>query len=163
MPTFGLDEGKAVGLVFVMTRLLLVLVMGLLMEAVGVVLISKGQKELRATFEPRPVAVLRLAGEALRSGPLMLGVALEAGFFGCLLFLLSRADVSLVWPLTSLSLVVTTFTARWVLKEQVSALRWWGVGFILLGAAIVLYTEKQKPAGPSTPGEPITRPSPSSP
>jgi drug/metabolite transporter (DMT)-like permease len=129
-----------------MTRWIMVLLVGLVLEAAGVVLISKGQKELKTRFEPRPAAVLRLAREAVTSPSLLLGVALEAGFFGCLLFLLSRADVSFVWPLTSLSLVVTTFTAKWVLKEQVTALRWCGVAFILFGAAIVIYTERQKSA-----------------
>lgn len=135
-----------------MTRIVLVLVFGLVLEAMGVVLISKGQKALQTRLEPRPAAVWALAREALSSRPLMLGVVFEAGFFGCLLFLLSRADVSLVWPLTSLSLVVTTLTARWVLHEHVSGLRWAGVGFILLGACIVLYTEGQgRRAGPGSP------------
>lgn len=137
-----------------MTRMVLVLLFGLVLEAVGVVLISKGQKSLQTRFEPRMEVVGRMVREALASPALITGVALEAGFFGCLLFLLSRFDVSLVWPLTSLSLVVTTLTARVVLHEQVSGLRWAGVGLILLGAAIVLYTEKQKaPPGPaSAPG-----------
>lgn len=144
-----------------MTRLVMVLLFGLVMEAVGVVLISKGQKELTTRFEPRVQVVRQMAREALTSPALLLGVALEAGFFGCLLFLLSRFDVSLVWPLTSLSLVITTLTARIVLHEQVSGLRWAGVGFILFGAAIVLYTEKQRP--PAPPPEPPSVPSPASP
>ena len=133
-----------------MTRMVMVLLFGLVMEAVGVVLISKGQKALLTQFEPRVEVVAKMAREALTSPALLLGVALEAGFFGCLLFLLSRFDVSLVWPLTSLSLVITTLTARIVLHEQVSGLRWAGVGFILLGAAIVLYTENHKPRPAST-------------
>jgi len=132
-----------------MTRMVLVLLFGLVMEAVGVVLISKGQKSLQTRFEPRVEVVVQMAREALASPALLAGVAFEAAFFGCLLFLLSRFDVSLVWPLTSLSLVITTLTARIVLHEQVSGLRWAGVGFILLGAAIVLYTEKQKPQAAS--------------
>lgn len=134
-----------------MTRMVLVLLFGLVMEAVGVVLISKGQKSLQTRFEPRVEVVVQMAREALASPALLAGVAFEAAFFGCLLFLLSRFDVSLVWPLTSLSLVVTTLTARIVLHEQVSGLRWAGVGFILFGAAIVLYTERQKPQAASEP------------
>lgn len=153
-----------------MTRMVLVLLLGLVLEAVGVVLISKGQKSLQTRFEPRMEVVARMAREALANPALLTGVAFEAGFFGCLLFLLSRFDVSLVWPLTSLSLVVTTLTARVVLHEQVSGLRWAGVGFILLGAAIVLYTEKhktppaQEPSAPSS-GSPASHapPSPASP
>jgi len=131
-----------------MIRVVLVLVVGLILEAIGVVLISKGQKELQATFQPEVRALLRLAAEAFTNRHLLLGVAFEAGFFGCLLFLLARADVSFVWPLTSLSLVVTTLTARWVLHEQVTPLRWMGVVLIVLGAGVVIYTEKVKRATP---------------
>lgn len=125
-----------------MIRMLIVLAVGLVLEAIGVVLISKGQKELQHVFRPDLEAIWRLGAEAVTNRHLVLGVVFEAGFFGCLLFLLSRADVSFVWPLTSLSLVVTTITARWILHEQVSALRWLGVLVILLGAGLVTYTEK---------------------
>ncbi len=125
-----------------MIRMLIVLAIGLVLEAIGVVLISKGQKELHHAFRPELQAIWRLGAEAVTNRHLVLGVVFEAGFFGCLLYLLSRADVSFVWPLTSLSLVVTTLTARWILHEQVSGLRWVGVMVILLGAGLVTYTEK---------------------
>lgn len=127
-----------------MIRMLAVLAVGLVLEATGVVLISKGQKELQAVFRPEFQALWRLGVEAATNRNMVLGIAFEAGFFGCLLYLLSRADVSFVWPLTSLSLVVTTFTARWLLHEQVSPLRWAGVCLIMLGAGVVTFTEKQK-------------------
>lgn len=127
-----------------MIRMLSVLAVGLVLEAIGVVLISKGQKELQAVFRPELQALWRLGIEAATNRNMVLGIAFEAGFFGCLLYLLSRADVSFVWPLTSLSLVVTTFTARWLLHEQVSPLRWAGVCLIMLGAGVVTFTEKQK-------------------
>jgi drug/metabolite transporter (DMT)-like permease len=127
-----------------MIRMLAVLAVGLVLEATGVVLISKGQKELQAVFRPEFQALWRLGIEAATNRNMVLGIAFEAGFFGCLLYLLSRADVSFVWPLTSLSLVVTTLTARWLLHEQVSPLRWAGVCLIMLGAGVVTFTEKQK-------------------
>jgi len=129
-----------------MIRLVLVLAVGLVLEAAGVVLISRGQKEMNGVFRPEFRAVWNLALEAATNRHLLMGVALEAGFFGCLLFLLSKADVSFVWPLTSLSLVVTTLTAKWILDEQVSTLRWMGVLLIVLGAGVVLFTESQKRA-----------------
>ena len=127
-----------------MMRMLAVVAVGLVLEAIGVVLISKGQKELQTVFRLEFQSLWRLAVEALTNRNLVLGVAFETGFFGCLLYLLSRADVSFVWPLMSLSLVVTTFTAKWLLHEHVSPLRWAGVCLILLGAAVVTFTERQK-------------------
>jgi drug/metabolite transporter (DMT)-like permease len=127
-----------------MVRLLCVLLFGLLMEAVGVVLLSKGLKEIGELASVSVPEILRLVGRGITNRNLLAGVALEAGFFGCLLFLLSRGDVSFVWPLTALSFVFSTVAAIVFLGERVSGLRWAGIVFILAGAAIITYTEKQK-------------------
>ena len=127
-----------------MTRLLLVLLFGLACEALGVVLIAKGQKQLTAMGRVTPASVLRLVRESATNGTLLGGVALEAAFFFCLLFLLSRADVSFVWPLSGLSFLFTTVAARVLLHEQVVPLRWFGVCLIVAGAMVIAYTEKSK-------------------
>jgi drug/metabolite transporter (DMT)-like permease len=89
--------------------------------------------------------VLRLIRSGFTNVPLLVGVGFQAAFFGCLLFLMSRGDVSFVWPLTSLGFVLTTLAARFVLHETVSPLRWLGVSLIVLGAGVITYTEKVKP------------------
>ncbi len=127
-----------------MFRLLPVLLFGLLMEAVGVVLLSKGLKEIGELASVTVPEMLRLFGRGVTNRNILLGVALEAGFFGCLMFLMSRADVSFIWPLTALSFVFSTLAAIWFLGEHVSGLRWTGIVFILIGAAIITYTEKLK-------------------
>ena len=53
----------------------------------------------------------------------MLGVLFEAIFFGALLVLLARADVSLIWPLTSIGFVLTTAAAKFLRHEEVTTLR----------------------------------------
>ena len=117
-----------------MTRLILVLLFGLVCEAFGVVLLARGQRQLPPLGGASGAEILRLAQAALTNGPLLLGVALEAVFFGCLLFLLSRADVSFVWPLSGLSFAFTTLAARFLLHEDVQPLRWFGVALIVAGA-----------------------------
>ena len=81
---------------------------------------------------------------------MLLGVALEAVFFGALLYLLSQRDISLIWPLTALGLVITTLAAKLILQEEVSAVRWAGMILIVIGAAFISYSEhaKEKPASP---------------
>ena len=74
----------------------------------------------------------------------MLGVAFEAVFFVGLLMLMSNADVSFVWPLTSLTFVFSTVAARFYLHEQIHGLRWLGVIFIVCGAGLITFTEKRK-------------------
>ena len=125
-----------------MVRLLSVLVFGLFMEAVGVVLLSQGLKEQGELQKFAFDELLRFVQRALTNRHLLAGVALEAGFFGCLLYLMSHGDVGFVWPLTSLGFVLTTFAARFILHEPVSPLRWFGVFLIVLGAGTIIYTEK---------------------
>jgi len=130
-----------------MTRLLGVLLCGLVLEAVGVVLLSKGLKELGEPARVTAGEILRLIGRGAGNRHILLGVAFEAGFFACLLYLMSRADVSFVWPLTALSFVMTTLAAKFYLHEHVSGLRWLGVALILAGAALITWTEKGRAAG----------------
>ncbi len=127
-----------------MIRLLTVLCFGLLLEAVGVVLLSKGIKEIGDMVQVDIGELLRLVGRGATNRNILLGVAFEAGFFGCLLFLMSRGDVSFIWPLTALSFVLTTLAAKLFLHEHVSGLRWCGVLLIILGAGVITYTEKVK-------------------
>ena len=127
-----------------MIRLLLVLLFGLSCEAMGVVLIAKGQKQLTPMGSPSVQSILRLVRESATNGTLISGVALEAAFFFCLLFLLSRADVSFVWPLSGLSFLFTTVAARVLLHEEVVPLRWFGVTLIVAGAMVIAYTEKAR-------------------
>lgn len=139
-----------------MIRLLLVLLFGLILEAIGVVLLSRGIKEIGEMSQVNVSEIVRLIGRGLTCRSILLGVAFEAGFFVCLLFLLSRGDVSFVWPLTALSFVMTTIAARFVLREPVSGLRWFGVVLIILGAGVITYTEKikERPAVPQSPRAP---------
>jgi uncharacterized membrane protein len=74
----------------------------------------------------------------------LLGVFFEALFFACLLVLMSKADISFLWPLTGLSFVFATFAAIWFLHEHVSATRWIGVALIMIGAGFISYSEHAK-------------------
>ncbi|HZV35791.1 MAG TPA: DMT family transporter [Verrucomicrobiae bacterium] len=87
--------------------------------------------------------VLRLVKNGATNSNILLGVFLEAVYFGTLLILLSKGNVSFIWPLTSISFVLTTMAARFVLHEEVSGLRWCGVLLIMLGAGVISFTEKQ--------------------
>jgi uncharacterized membrane protein len=131
-----------------MTKVLTILLLALTVEAVGVVFLSKGLKQIG---EARSITVSEI-GRVIRRGAanpsLLLGVALEAAFFGALLYLLSQRDVSLIWPLTSLGFVLTALSAKVILNEQVSGLRWAGVILIVIGAGLVSYSEKAKSEPP---------------
>jgi multidrug transporter EmrE-like cation transporter len=51
---------------------------------------------------------------------------------------LTALDVSIAYPLGSLSFVAVTVLSRWLLGETVTRTRWLGVALIILGAGLVM-------------------------
>jgi drug/metabolite transporter (DMT)-like permease len=135
-----------------MLKILLLLLVGLVLEAVGVVLLSHGLHEIGDLKRVSVAEIARLIGRGTTNRSILLGVAFEAAFFGILLYLLSQKDVSLIWPLTSLGFVITVLAARLIRHEEVSALRWTGVGLIVIGATLVAWSEQSR-TRPSTTAE----------
>ena len=127
-----------------MTKLVLFLLCALVLEAIGVVLLSKGLKQIGELQSYTAVEIGRLIGRGATNPWILLGTALETAFFVMLLVLLKRNDVSLIWPLTSLGFVLTALTARFINHETVSPLRWAGVVLIVIGAGLVAWSEKAK-------------------
>ena len=138
-----------------MTKLIAILLIGLVFEAVGVVFLSQGLHEIGEVKTVSAGEIGRIIVRGAVNRNILLGVLFEACFFGVLLYLLSQRDVSLIWPLTSLGFVITALAARMVRHEEVSALRWTGVAIIVIGAALVAWSEqlKTKPATPPVPAQ----------
>ena len=134
-----------------MTKILLILIIGLVFEAVGVVFLSAGLKQIGELQQVTVAEISRIVARGAVNRNILLGVFFEAVFFGCLLYLLSQRDVSLIWPLTSLGFVITAIAAKLFLHEEVSFLRWAGVALIVVGAALVSYSEKAKSKPADTP------------
>jgi drug/metabolite transporter (DMT)-like permease len=128
-----------------MAKLLMILLVGLVFEATGVVLLKKGITQIGDVEKVSAAEVLRVVRGGITNTNILLGVFFEALFFGCLLVLMSRSDISFLWPLTALSFVMTTFAALLFLGEKVSGARWIGVVFIMIGAAFISYSEHSKP------------------
>jgi drug/metabolite transporter (DMT)-like permease len=125
-----------------MTKLLIILLIGLTFEAAGVVCLNRGLKQIGEVKKISASEIFRIIKNGVTNPTLLLGVFFEAIFFVALLILMSKATVSFVWPLTSLSFVFTTVAAKFFLREEISGLRWGGVLLIMLGAAVISYSEK---------------------
>ena len=128
-----------------MAKLLIILLIGLIFEAIGVVLLNQGLKQIGQLERITAGEIARIVRRGATNPRILWGVFFEALFFASLLVLMSRSDVSFIWPLTSLGFVLTTLAAHFYLKEHVSALRWCGVCLIMLGAALITWTEQQRP------------------
>jgi drug/metabolite transporter (DMT)-like permease len=132
-----------------MTKLIAILIAGLVLEAVGVVFLSQGLHEIGGVKSMSTGEISRIIMRGVVNRNILLGVLFEACFFGVLLYLLSQKDVSLIWPLTSLGFVITALAARMVRHEEISALRWTGVIIIVIGAALVAWSEQIKEKSPA--------------
>lgn len=131
-----------------MAKLLAILLIGLVFESTGVVLLKKGMDQIGEFKQVNRQEVVRIVKAGLCNPRILLGVFFEALFFGCLLVLMSRSDISFLWPLTGLSFVFATLAAMLFLHEQVSPIRWVGVVLIMIGAGLISYSEKQKEHAP---------------
>jgi drug/metabolite transporter (DMT)-like permease len=134
-----------------MAKIILILVIAAMVESVGVAFLSGGLKEVQGVKEITVSEILRVAKSGMTNGKILLGVALEAAFFGALLYLLSKRSVSFVWPMTSLGFIFTTLAAAIFLHEKVSPARWAGVVLIALGASFVSYSEAANKAASAMP------------
>jgi drug/metabolite transporter (DMT)-like permease len=123
----------------VIKTLVLVLIAGLL-GGTGHVMLSKGMKTIGDLTEADVSVVGGMVGRVISNPWVLLGVALQAGFFFMYLTLLSRADVSKILPMTAFDYIVVALLAQLVLAEPVTPARWTGIGFIVLGVFMVSRT-----------------------
>ena len=142
-----------------MTKMIVLLIVAAIVESVGVALLSGALKGIHGAHRFSAGEIGRVIVEGATNPKMVLGVALEAVFFGILLYMLSQRDVSFVWPLTSLGFIFTTLSAAFFLNEKVSVLRWVGVLLIAAGAGLTGYSEaakdQQAPAAPRTASAPL--------
>lgn len=126
-----------------MFKYVIILLIGICFEAGGVVYLSRGIKQINEQPAASPTVWRKISAGATNPS-VLLGVLMQATFFATLLYLLGKAEVSFIWPLTSLGLILTTLSARFILREDVSGLRWSGVVFIVIGSMLILYSERSR-------------------
>ena len=143
-----------------MAKLLFILLIGLVFESTGIILLKKGMTHVGTAQTLTANEVVRIVKTGLTNSQILLGIFFEALFFICLLILMSKSDISFLWPLTALSFVFATLAAMVFLHEQVSNVRWVGVVLIMLGAALISYSEQRK-AKPGPTSALVAHPPPS--
>jgi len=106
-------------------------------DATGDVLLTRGMKQVGEVSTIRPRALLSIARKVVTNRSFISGILFFAMTFFSFLTVLSWADLSFVFPATSLVYVVSTLGARFILKETVSLQRWAGILMVCLGVALV--------------------------
>ncbi|HXC35509.1 MAG TPA: DMT family transporter [Candidatus Acidoferrales bacterium] len=139
-----------------MIKLLVILLVGLVFESAGVVLLKKGITHVGEVQSVTTAEIARVVKAGAVNPQILLGVFFEALFFLCLVILMSKSDISFLWPLTALSFVFATFAAILFLGESVSWLRWVGVILIVIGAGFISYSQhikEEPPPNQTMPGK----------
>ena len=140
-----------------MTKIIIILLIAFTFQAIGLVILKQGLDQIGPRYTERQATtpllqnVLHLVGDWFTNRNVLLGMLLQTIFFAQMQYLLGQRDVSFIWPLTSVSFVLTALAARFYLHEHVSPARWAGVIFIIFGAGLIGYSEQSKPkpqAGP---------------
>jgi drug/metabolite transporter (DMT)-like permease len=118
-----------------MTALMIAIVV--LGGSAGDVFVTKGMKQIGEISTVRPRRLASIAIRVLANKNFLTGIFFMACSFFAFLAVLSWADLSFVLPATSLSFVITTFGAKFILKEKISRVRLAGTLLVCLGVALI--------------------------
>jgi transporter family protein len=113
-----------------------VIAMIVLADSAGDVLITKGMKQVGEISTIKPKELLSIVRRILSNRNFLSGIFFMAVTFFSFLTVLSWADLSLVFPATSLVYVISALGAKFILKETVSLQRWTGILLVCLGVAL---------------------------
>ncbi len=108
-----------------------------LADSAGDVLLTKGMRQVGevSTFAPR--ALLAIARRAIRNHHFLASIVFMVTHFVGFLAVLSWADLSVVFPATTLVYVIGTLAAKFILQETISTHRWAGTMLVCLGVGLV--------------------------
>lgn len=103
----------------------------------GDIAVAHAMKRLGEVHSFAPAEILRFLARAFREGWMWIGIAQLTAAFCCLLALLSWEAMSFVVPTMALSYVTGALGGKYFLREQLTPLRWVGIGLVSVGVALV--------------------------
>lgn len=109
------------------------------MEVVGQLLYKSGINRMQG-FQGSPfdiVPLIKFAAEALTNWRVLAGIGVYCAQAGVWWGVLSRADLSYAFPLTSMSYVLLLVASRAFLGEHISITRWMGATAVVFGVYLI--------------------------
>lgn len=104
-----------------------------LLTAINVILFVSGQVAWKIGLGKIGNIRADNISSVISSPYILFGLALYVIATGFWFIILSRADLSIVYPLQSLAYVVALFASLIIFKENIPAIRWAGVSVIVFG------------------------------
>lgn len=114
-----------------------IMLMAVSAGTVGDILLAKGMKELGDLSTQGLRGILNSAFQAMTEPKIIIGTACLALFFFLWLAVLSWEDLSVALPMQALNYVLVAFLAQFYLGEQVTPLRWAGIGLVCVGVMMI--------------------------
>lgn len=109
---------------------------GVLLNATAQLLLKAGTNAVGAISLER-ATLLPMVIRVLTQWPVVAGLTLYVLSVGVWIVGLSRADVSVAYPMLSLGYVVNALAAMWLFGEMMSPTRVAGIGLILAGVFVI--------------------------
>jgi uncharacterized membrane protein len=111
--------------------MLLLLLISIIFCAFGALFLKKGSKHFHIDFRIKGIIAI------LKNYALVIGIILYG--FSTLFFILAlrHGELSIVYPLSSLTYVIITFLSVYFLKEKMNGYKLAGIGLIILGVILV--------------------------
>ena len=114
------------------------LMTGVLLNAAAQLMLKAGAASVGAISLSAGASALWRTGLQLSMHPGILGgLACYVVSVVAWIVALSRADVSVAYPMLSIGYVVNALLAWWIFGEAVSLQRWLGIGVIICGVVLV--------------------------
>ncbi len=120
-----------------MLKTLIVMLLAITSGAIGDIFLTQGMKSFGDISAMGLKQIFETVLKALTNWRLILGTAMQAVYFGLWLAVLSWEDLSVALPMQALSYIVVAFLAQWFLGEQVSGMRWAGIGLVCAGVMLI--------------------------
>jgi drug/metabolite transporter (DMT)-like permease len=105
-------------------------------DSAGDVLLTRGMRQVGEISTIRWRELLAIARKVVSNRSFLSAIFFVSVTFVSFLTVLSWADLSLVFPATSLIYVVSTLGAKFILGETVTFQRWAGILLVCLGVAL---------------------------
>lgn len=110
-----------------------------LADSAGDVLLTRGMKQVGEISTIRWRELLAIARKVVSNRSFLSAIFFICVTFVSFLTVLSWADLSLVFPATSLIYVVSTLGAKFILGERVTLQRWAGILLVCFGVALTSF------------------------
>jgi multidrug transporter EmrE-like cation transporter len=111
--------------------MLLLIFVSIIFSSVGALFLKKGSHHFHVHFSISGIINI------FRNYPLIIGIFLYGLATIFFIFALRLGELSVVYPLSSLTYVLISLLSVYFLKEKMNSFKWAGICFIILGVILV--------------------------